>query len=148
MLSVTHAATGAFIAQQLPYPEIYLPLTLFSHYLQDWIPHWDVGTGLSNGSRKISTAFWLEWLDLAAAVALVFFIWQAGQVEFQLHVWLAAFVSLLPDFFEAPKNFLHWRPALLKPFNKFHHYFHGSIPNIWLGLASQLATLVLISFLT
>ncbi len=148
MLSVTHAATGAFIAQQLPYPEVYLPLTLLSHYLQDWIPHWDVGTGLSNGSRKPSTAFWLEWLDLLAAIALIYFIWQAGQPKFQVHVWLAAFVSLLPDFLEAPKNFLHWQPKLLRPLNRFHHFFHGSIPNMWLGLTPQLMTLILLSWLS
>jgi hypothetical protein len=148
MLSVTHAATGAFIAQQLPYPEIYLPLTLFSHYLQDWIPHWDMGTGLSNGSRKISTAFWLEWLDLAMAGVLIYLVWQAGQTQLQLHVWLAALVSLIPDFLEAPKNFLRWQPAFLKPLNKLHHYFHGSIPHMWLGLAPQLATLILIGWLS
>lgn len=144
MLSVTHAATGAFIANQLPYPSLYLPLVLASHYLQDWIPHWDVGTGLSNGKRKRQTAFWLEWLDLIAAITLVYFLWQNGEADLKNHVWLGAFVSLLPDFIEAPKNFLNWQPAFLKPLNNFHHRFHHSIPYLWLGLGPQILTLIVI----
>ncbi|EKD43638.1 MAG: hypothetical protein ACD_72C00193G0001, partial [uncultured bacterium] len=81
MLSVSHAVTGAFIAAKLPHPALYVPLILASHYLEDWIPHWDVGTGLSNGTRKRSTAFILEIFDLAIALGLVYLFWQAGQSE-------------------------------------------------------------------
>ena len=72
MLSVSHAATGAFIASKLPHPALYIPLTLAAHYLQDWIPHWDVGTGLSNGTRSKRTAMILEIFDLAASVGLIY----------------------------------------------------------------------------
>ena len=57
MLSIAHTLTGAFIASKVPDPLVYTPLTLASHYLEDWIPHRDVGTGLSTGRRKPSTAF-------------------------------------------------------------------------------------------
>jgi hypothetical protein len=147
MLSIPHALTGAFIASQLPHPALYIPLAMGMHYLQDWIPHWDVGTGLSSGKRKRSTAIKLELVDLAITAGLIYWFWQSHSPTFLHHVWLGAFFGLLPDFLEAPRNFLKWDPPLLKPFNDFHHSFHHSIPNIALGLAPQIAVVAAIWFL-
>ncbi|MBP7768684.1 hypothetical protein KA082_02515, partial [Candidatus Woesebacteria bacterium] len=71
MLSIPHALTGAFIASKFSNPLIYIPAAIAAHYLQDWIPHWDVGTGLSKGTRKRSTAIMLELVDLAITGALI-----------------------------------------------------------------------------
>lgn len=147
MLSVSHTLTGAFIASKLPQPALYIPLSLAAHYFQDWIPHWDVGTGLSNGKRKISTALWLELADIAISVAAIYFFWQANQSEIQYHVWLGAGASLIPDFLETPRNFLKWEPSFLKHINKFHNWFHHSVPNKIIGLTPQIITVVLIYLL-
>lgn len=147
MLSIPHALTGAFIASKLPHPALYIPLALAFHYLQDWTPHWDVGTGLSNGTRKRSTAIRLELVDLALTVVLVYVLWIDQPFDLQLHIWAGAFVGLLPDFMEAPRNFLRWEPAFLKPFNNFHHHFHESTPNMVLGLAPQIIIVLVIMWL-
>jgi hypothetical protein len=144
MLSIPHALTGAFIASQLPHPALYIPLAMSMHYLQDWIPHWDVGTGLSSGKRKRSTAIKLELVDLTITGALIYWFWQSNSPTLQYHIWLGAFFGLLPDFLEAPRNFLHWEPRFLKPFNDFHHSFHHSIPNMALGLAPQVVVVAVI----
>ena len=144
MLSISHSLTGAFIASKLPHPALYIPLTLVTHYFQDWIPHWDVGTGLSNGLRTRVAAFLLELIDLAISITLIYFFWQNSQAEIQYHVWLGAFVGLIPDFLEAPRNFLNWEPWFLKPINKFHHWFHHSVVNKVLGLTPQIITIGLI----
>jgi hypothetical protein len=136
MLSISHSLTGAFIARYLPDPTLYVPLTLGSHYLEDWIPHWDVGTGLSVGKRKRSTAIILELCELAITVGLVYWYWQANSPE-TWHIPFAAFIALIPDFMEAPRNFLKWEPFFLKPFNSFHHWFHHSTPNMLVGLLPQ-----------
>lgn len=148
MLSIPHALTGAFIASKIPIPMVYAPLALSCHYLQDWMPHWDVGTGLSKGTRKRSTAFILELFDLAITAGLIYFFWRSsvGSPEFY-HICLGAFIGLLPDFMEAPRNFFKWEPAFLKPFNEFHNNFHHSIPNIWLGLTPQIILVGVIYFL-
>jgi hypothetical protein len=138
MLSISHTLTGAFIASKLPNPGLYIPLTLASHYLEDWIPHWDVGTGLSNGKRSRITAIILELGELAISFALLYFFWQHGQAEIQWHIWIAAFVGLIPDFLEAPRNFLRWEPEIIKPFNDFHNMFHHSTMNKWVGLLPQI----------
>ncbi|MBU0578442.1 hypothetical protein KKE34_00210 [Patescibacteria group bacterium] len=144
MLSISHTLTGAFIASKLPHPALYIPLTLATHYLEDWIPHWDVGTGLSNGKRKIKTAFLLEIVDLAVSITAIYFFWQAGANEIQYHIWIGAFISLIPDFLEAPRNFLKWEPFFLKPLNKFHGWFHHSVTNKVLGLTPQVIAVGLI----
>lgn len=163
MLSVSHALTGAFIASRVSNPLLAAPLILGSHYLEDWIPHWDLGTGLGNGSRKRSTAFLLEFFDLGLAGLLIYLFWGFGEVgnfhtllggDLQSltlilndpfwHIWLGAFVSLIPDFLEAPRNFLKWEPKFLKPINEFHSKFHTSIPHLWVGLLPQMILVGLI----
>lgn len=147
MLSISHTLTGAFIAHHLPHPGLYVPLSLAAHYLQDWIPHRDVGTGLSSGKRKRSTAFWLEIGELIISAGLIYLFFQHGHDAIRWHIWIAAFVSLIPDFLEAPRNFLNWEPAIIKPFNRFHGWFHHSTLNNWLGLTPQVVLVVLIWFL-
>lgn len=138
MLSISHSLTGAFIASKLPHPALYIPLILASHYLEDWIPHWDVGTGLSNGKRKRSTAILLELGELTITLALVYWFWQTASSGPSLHIWIGASTGLVPDFLEAPRNFLKWEPSFFKPLNRFHGLFHHSIPNMWLGLTPQI----------
>jgi hypothetical protein len=139
MLSISHGLTGAFIATKIPNPLISFPLILASHYIEDWILHWDVGTGLSNGTRKKQTAILLELVDLALTGILILALFQAGKTGVQWNAYFGAFVGLLPDFVEAPRNFLKYNPWWLKPFNDFHHGFHHSTPNMILGLLPQVA---------
>jgi len=147
MLSISHTLTGAFIASKLSHPALYIPLTLASHYFEDWIPHRDVGTGLSTGRRKRSTAILLEIGELFVSFALLFWFFQAGHSEIRWPIWIAAFVGLIPDFLEAPRNFLRWEPAFLKPFNDFHNQFHHSTMNNLVGLTPQIILVLAIWWL-
>ena len=147
MLSISHSLTGAFIATKLPSPLLYIPLIFASHYLEDWIPHWDVGTGLSNGKRSRSTAIILEVGELAITFGLVYWFWQAGQSTINSTAWIGAFIGLIPDFLEAPRNFLKWEPPVIKPLNQLHALFHHSTPDIAFGLAPQVFVVAFIWFM-
>lgn len=144
MLSISHALTGAYLATKLTNPWLYIPAVLASHYFEDWVLHWDVGTGLTNGTRKKRDAILMELVDLALAGVLVFALFQSGQAGLNFQAWMGAFLGLLPDFVEAPRNFLKFNPWWLKPFNDFHHGFHHSTPNILLGLMPQFVVVGLI----
>ena len=155
MLSIPHSLTGAFIASKLPHPALYIPLALAMHYLCDWIPHWDVGTGLSNGTRKRSTAILLEFVDLGITAVLVYWIFfetigsaVAINDPRTVHIWIGALVGIAPDLIEAPRNFLRWEPWFIKPFNKFHGNFHHSTPNMVVGLLPQVILVALIWLLS
>lgn len=138
MLSISHAVTGAFIATKVSNPYLAVPLILLSHYLEDAVPHWDVGTGLTKGVKSPSAAFRHELIDLGLAGLLVILMFRGGGV---IPYW-GAFFGLLPDFLEAPRNFLKWEPRWLAPLNRFHHSFHHSIPHVAAGLAPQIILLV------
>lgn len=151
MLSVSHAVTGAFIAVAVPSPAVSIPLILTAHYLQDAVPHWDAGTGLSTGKKSPRTALLHEIPDLllAGIAVLIFFplptydLSALPELIRLPQIW-GAFLALVPDFLEAPRNFLKKEPGFLKPVNRFHKSFHHSIPNIPSGLAPQILTLALL----
>lgn len=136
MLSISHSLTGALVATTL-HPALVVPTVFATHYLEDWIPHWDVGTGLSSGKRKRKTAIVLEFLELGITAILLYVFFQWGQTEINYAAWIGGFIGLIPDFMEAPRNFLKWEPGWLKPFNNLHNYFHSSTPNMLVGLAPQ-----------
>src|SRR5258708_34230681 len=115
MLSISHSLTGAFIATHLPHPVLYVPLIFASHYLEDWIPHWDVGTGLSSGKPKRETAILLELGELAFTFALVYVFWQYGHPVLNVHAWLGASSGCTPDFWDAPRNVLKRAPKRSTP---------------------------------
>jgi len=147
MLSIAHSATGAFIAAAIPNPLISTPLIFASHYVEDWVLHWDVGTGLSSGRKKPADAFKHELIDLALTGAFIFVFFQFSHQGINYQAWYGAFVALIPDFLEAPRNFFKWEPAWLKPINKFHGRFHHSTPDMVKGLLPQIALLIIIALL-
>lgn len=140
MLSISHAASGAFIAVKIGNPYLAIPLILLSHYLEDAVPHWDVGTGLSKGTKSPFLAFRHEIIDLILASVLV----MAMFADYGPTPYWGALVALVPDFLEAPRNFWKWEPAWLTPLNRFHHSFHHSIPRLLDGLAPQFILLVIL----
>lgn len=148
MLSISHAATGAFIAAKVSNPLLYIPLTLASHYIEDYVLHWDVGTGLSSGKRKRIHAFLFELVDLGIAAAIVWWMMQTKTNSTQqIHMAIGAFMGLVPDFIEAPRNFFRYNPWFIKPLNAFHHAVHRSTPIMALGLFPQALLLGVILWL-
>lgn len=159
MLSISHAATGAFIAVKVGNPYIAIPLILASHYAQDAVPHWDVGTGLGNGSKSRRSALLGEIPDiiLAGILVLAMYPYAISVLTHPLDlpstiyhlspvltpIW-GAFFGLVPDFLEAPRNFWKSEPWFLSWVNRFHHMFHHSIPRPLDGLAPQFLLLILL----
>lgn len=150
MLSIAHATTGALIATKISNPLISIPLILLSHYFLDAISHWDVGTGLSNGSKNPKIAFLEEIPDFLLGFLLIYLWFQSGPLTSSisgLTPYWGGLVGLLPDFLEAPRNFWKKEPKLLKIINRFHHNLHHSIPRPLAGIAPQLILLYLIYIL-
>lgn len=151
MLSISHTLTGALIATKIPNPYLAIPIILITHYLLDAVPHWDAGTGLTNGSKSPTQVFRDEIPDLIISGLLVILFFQLGKpLDLSitgLSPYWGAFVGLIPDFLEAPRNFLQKEPRLLKPLNRFHHSIHHSIPRKLDGLAPQIILITLIILL-
>jgi hypothetical protein len=89
----------------------------------------------------------LEIGELIVSVSLVYYFWKDSSLLINSYAFMGAFVGLVPDFLEAPRNFLKWEPKFLKPINTFHGKFHHSTPNKLLGLTPQVILVILIYLL-
>ncbi len=147
MLSIAHGPTGALIASKISNPFISLPLAILAHYLQDRVPHWDVGQGLTHGLKRKAQSFFQElFFDLPLSIVITYFLFQYNR-DFNMNIWLGWFAGLLPDFIEFPRLFLKHNHKLIEWHHKFHKWFHVSIPNkLWL-LLTQVINLLLIIYL-
>lgn len=143
MLSIAHGTTGAFIATKIPNPLISIPLILLSHYIEDRVPHWDVGQGLTARKKTRKAAFLEElFFDFPLSIALVYLIFQLGH-PFDWRIWLGWFIALLPDFLEFPYLFLNARFFPIKQLAKLHALVHRSTPNKLWGLLPQFLVILL-----
>lgn len=144
MLSIAHGPTGALIASKIPNPFISIPLILASHFLEDRVPHWDVGQGLTSRRKSKKAAFLQElFFDFPLSILLVYLFFQAGR-PFDWRPWLGWFFGLLPDFLEFPYLFLEYRSPFIKKFAAFHTWMHRSTPNRFWGLLPQFMVLLVI----
>jgi len=146
MLATTHSLTSAVIITRVPSPYLSLPLVLIFHYLLDLIPHWDTGSGMTQGLKTKRKAFIETLIDLAVAATLVFFFFQKGQA-FSPLLWGGVILGILPDLLEFPALFFDFRPFPLNYLEKFHNkimHRRGKLP--W-GLINQLIIIALISLL-
>lgn len=148
MLSIVHGTTGALITSKIPNPFISIPLVLLSHYIEDRIPHWDVGQGLTHKKKSKKTAFLQElFFDFPLSIVLVYFIFQAGQPTLNWQAWLGWFVGLLPDFLEFPYLFLNMKFFPIKQLADFHSWVHRSTPNVFWGMLPQILVILLVILL-
>lgn len=138
MLSIAHGTAGALIALKISSPYLSIPLVLASHYLEDRIPHWDIGQGLSSWKKTRKAAFLQElFFDFPLSILLVYLIFQIGQ-PFNWRVWLGWFFGLLPDFLEFPYLFLDMKFTPIRQLAAFHSWVHRSTPDKLLGLLPQI----------
>lgn len=147
MLSIAHGATGALIASKIPNPFISIPLVLLSHYLEDRVPHWDVGQGLTKNRKSKKAAFLQElFFDFPLSVVFVYFVFQFGH-PLDWHIWLGWFVALLPDFLEFPFLFLDMKFFPITQLARLHAWVHRSTPNKLWGMLPQILVLLLVILL-
>lgn len=147
MLSIAHGATGALIASKIPNPYISIPLIILSHFIEDRVPHWDVGQGLTKKSKSKKDAFLQElFFDFPLSILFVYFVFQAGR-PFNTAAWMGWFFGLLPDFIEFPYLFLNMKFTPLKQFAALHTWVHRSTPSKLWGLLPQLLVLFLVILL-
>jgi hypothetical protein len=146
MLSISHAVTGAFIASALPHPLLFIPLAFISHFVLDYIIHYDIGVTIkTHHLSKIQIVFW-ESLDLLGAVILVALFWQQTPDHFTWQIWLGALAAITPDIIESTDYFFSRPLKILQPFYHFHHTYHHSTKNVFLGLLTQVILILALGY--
>lgn len=147
MLSIAHAAAGAFIATKLHNPLLSGPIIIGVHFLQDYIPHWDLGQGLTKKLKSRHAAFFQELItDFPLSILFVFFLYQSNTTTINFDAWYGWFMALLPDFLEFPYLFLNMKFFPIKQIAQLHNRFHHSTPEKWNGLWPQILVLLLVLY--
>ena len=152
MLSIIHGVTGAYLGTVCPQPLVYVPAAVALHFLEDAVPHWDVGTGMHSGKRQKLTAFLLELIDLGLMVGVVFWLFQktipSSWAEVNWPAWIGALAGISVDLVEFPNSFFGWQPALLRPMMKLHDRLHNSAGSVFWGLLPQVLVLGAVIYLS
>jgi hypothetical protein len=138
MLETPHVALGLAIAVAIPNPLISIPLAFASHFALDMVPHWNphINTEMKKFGKLTNPTLFIIAVDLALALILTIFIGKTNP-----YIYLASFMSILPDIAEGPYFLFGWRNKYLDIILRFQRSIQASA-NIFWGLLTQIIILV------
>ena len=138
MVSVSHTLVAISIAAKITNPVIALPLSFFSNYVLDMIPHWDFGYGWREKSKK--KLFIEGFADVAVSYILVFLIWKKFLPNTSLiSLLINAFLAHLPDWLELPYLLFNIKIQPFTFFYQIQHVVHRKLALPW-GVVTQIVT--------
>lgn len=143
MLSTPHLLVGGAIVTIIPNPLISLPLAFLSHFLFDYIPHWDFKIYLRPKPLLAASIDYLLGLS-------ILYITSIDSVDLAFIVF-GGLLATLPDFIMASvrvlnMQFLNFWP--LSILNNFHHEIQNRVNVFWGSLLSIITILISIYILT
>lgn len=143
MLELPHTLIGAAIAVSIQNPVLALPLSLASHFVTDYFPHWNphINTELKRDGKISTRSKTIVMLD--AGLALMAGTYIAARSDNFIVVMLACFLAVLPDVAEIPYYFLglkhvSWISKLIN-FQRGHQW---NVKPVW-GILSQIIVVLL-----
>lgn len=145
MLELPHTLVGAAIATAIPNPAISLPLALASHFLTEYIPHWNphLHTEKHNGGITPKTYFVIG-VDSGAALLAGSYIafTTAANLTQTLTILAACLLAVLPDVVEIPYYLfdIHFPP--IKKLIDFQRAHQWNVRPVW-GIVFQLLVVAL-----
>jgi hypothetical protein len=145
MTATGHALIGAAIATKISNPLLALPLILVSHLLGDKLPHWDAMVNHNGrGQAEIISQTVIDVL-LSFSLVLGIFVWY-GKMD-PAYMFIAAFVSQLPDWLEIPHLFTDkkfWFSEISYKIQKWFHdiWFDSRLEAPW-GILTQAAVVLI-----
>lgn len=146
MLELPHTVVGAAIGLKIGQPWLSLPLSLLSHFVLDFVPHWNPSlyTETQKHGQPTKKSTLIVAIDTIISLIVGFFL--ASQVWPDLGRFLivlfCCFLAVVPDIAEAPYFYLNFRPKWLRKWVKFQHEHQGRAKKIP-GFLIQLAVLII-----
>ncbi len=149
MLELPHVLVGAAIATVVPNPLISIPLSLASHFLGDYVPHWNphFPTELKKYGRLTPATFVILMADSAIAVFVGLAIGQALYPDFPtglltFNLLACCLASVLPDVVEIPHYFFGFKSRFLTRLSRFQSRHQFNVPALP-GILSQILVILL-----
>ncbi len=152
MLLTPHTFVGIAIATAIPNPFIAVPLSFFSHFVGDRVPHWDFYSNTQKEERLKGWRPVAVMLDLVIGVAVgltttLYTLWVLKNSHLALNIFLCGIASVLPDVLETPYIFGKSEPKILSYLTSIQRRIQFQAPLPW-GIISQIviitASLILI----
>lgn len=133
MLETPHVALGVAIAVAIPNPLISIPLAFASHFVLDMVPHWNphINTEMKKYGKLTNPTLLIITVDLVLAVILTIFVAKSNP-----YIYIASFMSILPDIAEGPYFLFGWRNRYLDIVLRFQRSIQANA-NIFWGLLTQ-----------
>lgn len=134
MLETPHVALGIAIAVAIPNPIISIPLAFASHFVLDMVPHWNphINTEMKKYGKLTNPTFFIIGVDLTLALILTIIVAKSNP-----YIYLASFMSILPDIAEGPYFLWGWRNKYLDKILRFQVSIQARANMFW-GLLTQI----------
>lgn len=148
MLEFPHVLVGAAIATAIPDPRISLPLALASHFITDYVPHWNphLNTELKTTGKVSTRSKIIVMAD--AGLALMVGTYLATRSGHFVVVILACFLAVAPDVAEIPYYFLGLKDIpWIKKLIDYQRAHQWNVPAFW-GLLSQIIVCIIALYFT
>ena len=146
MLELPHVVVGATIGILIPNPAISLPLSLASHFITDYVPHWNphLNTELKKFGRLTNLTMAIIGIDVVLAALVGFYLagLQLPNSARFLTVVLCGFLGTLPDLVEMPHFFLGIKIPIIEKLINFQRNHQWNVPLPW-GLLTQVIVILL-----
>ena len=145
MLETPHVLIGAAIATAIPNPAIALPLALASHFITDYVPHWNphINTELKSTGKISPRSKMIILADAGTALMLGTYI-AATRGNFVI-IMLACFLAVLPDVAEIPYYFLGMKIGWVDKLIVWQRNHQWNVRPVW-GILSQALIVLLCIF--
>lgn len=145
MLETPHVAVGAALATRIPNPYIAIPLALASHFMLEFVPHWNphLNTETKKYGKPTKQTSIIVAIDVVLSLAIGGFLAYRvfPDTNHSLTILFASFASVLPDVVEGPYFFLGMRNSLIKRWIIFQKSIQNDVP-MFPGILTQLVTIV------
>lgn len=139
MTATAHALVGGAIAFSVQNPALGITLSLLSHPILDFIPHWDFGWGWRKKTKF--KLFCEASLDLSLGIMLSYALF--GQFMSLPYFFACVMAALLWDFLEIPYWFFNWRFFPFSTLHEIQHHIQGKAKLPW-GVVTQVVTVGLV----
>lgn len=145
MLELPHTLVGAAIGVTFANPVISLPLSLLSHFVTDYVPHWNphLHTEKTKFGHISKKSYAIILTDAIGALALGTAIsWIKSQTWGQFIVlMLCCFLAVAPDVVEIPFYFLNKKISWIEKLITYQRAHQWNVPALWGVLAQVIVSL-------
>ena len=142
MLELPHVLVGAAIATSVSNPVLAFPLALASHFITDYIPHWNphINTEIKKYGSITQKSLLILAADSGGALVLgasIAYLKSQSLSQF-LFILACCLMSVLPDVLEIPYYFFKQKIKWMEDLITFQRSHQWNVPVLW-GMLAQIA---------